>query len=88
MSVSKAVSNAVVYRCATYNWLLVSHEDGIAGQMVARTSRVRVVCVQQAAALRGPPAAARNPRSVPERTVGTKVIFQLRTKIKTRPNIP
>lgn len=84
LTVSKTVSYAVMYRCVTYNWLLVSHEDSIAGQMVACTSCVRVVCVQQSAALRRPPAAPRNPRGVPERAVGTKVIFQLVMKIKKK----
>lgn len=61
----------------TYGGLLIRHEDGVAGQVVAGARRVRVVGVQQAAALRGPPAAAGDARGVPERAVGAKVVLQL-----------
>lgn len=45
-------------RCGTHSRLLVGHQDGVAGQVVAGAGGVRVVGVQQAAALRGPPAVA------------------------------
>lgn len=45
-------------RGCTHSRLLVGHQDGVAGQVVAGAGGVRVVGVQQAAALRGPPAAA------------------------------
>lgn len=61
----------------TYGGLLIRHEDGVAGQVVAGAGRVCVVGVQQAAALRGPPAAAGDTRGVPERAVGAKVVLQL-----------
>lgn len=57
--------------------MLIRHEDGVAGQVVAGAGRVRVVGVQQAAALRGPPATAGDSRGVPEGAVGAKVVLQL-----------
>ena len=67
----------VCVRVCAYSRLLVGHEDSVAGQVVTRAGGVCVVGVQQAAALRGPPATPRGPRRVPERTVGAKVVLQL-----------
>lgn len=45
--------------------------------MVAGAGGVCVVGVQQAAALRGPPATTRDARRVPEGTVGAEVVVKL-----------
>lgn len=61
----------------THGRLLVGHEDGVAGQVVAGAGGVCVVGVQQAAALRGPPATAGDARRVPEGAVGAEVVVKL-----------
>lgn len=76
----------------THGRLLVGHEDGVAGQVVAGAGGVCVVGVQQAAALRGPPAAAGDAGRVPEGAVWAEVVVELnrgkKKRKKTREHFP
>ena len=59
VKVNSTLFYALFVVVVTHSRLLVCHEDSITGQVVAGTGSVCVVGVQQAAALRRPPAAPR-----------------------------
>ena len=74
---------ACVFRSpSTYIGLVAGHEHRKVGEVAAGAGGVRAVGVQQPAALGRPLARHGALRVVPERTVGTVVVFQLDKKRK------